>query len=44
MQAILLTSSLLLVVAMLASLAWLSAFRVREQAAEAVALDSQDEL
>jgi hypothetical protein len=44
MQAILLTSSLLLVAAMLGSLAWLCAFRVREQAAEAVALDSPDEL
>jgi len=42
MQAILLTSSLLLVAAMLGSLAWLSASRVRPEA-EAVALESADE-
>jgi hypothetical protein len=42
MQAILLTSSLLLVAAMLGSLVWLC--RMREQTAEAVALDAQDEL
>jgi hypothetical protein len=40
MQAILLTSSLLLVAAMLASLAWLSVTRER---AEAVAVDAADE-
>lgn len=37
LQAILLTSSLLIVIAMCASLMWLAAVRVREAAAEAVA-------
>lgn len=43
MQAILLTSSLLLVAAMLASLAWLSAMRARAESA-AVPVDAADEL
>jgi len=43
MQAILLTSSLLLVAAMLGSLVWLSMLRAREQT-DAVALESPDEL
>jgi hypothetical protein len=43
MQAILLTSSLLLVAAMLASLAWLSTVRARGEAA-AVAVETADEL
>jgi len=42
MQAILLTSSLLIVAAMLASLAWLSSVRMRPEA-EAVPTDSADE-
>jgi hypothetical protein len=42
MQAILLTSSLLIVAAMLASLAWLSSVRVRPEA-EPVTTDSADE-
>jgi hypothetical protein len=41
-QAILLTSSLLLVAAMLGSLAWLSASRVRPDA-EGIALESPEE-
>jgi hypothetical protein len=42
MQAILLTSSLLIVAAMLASLAWLSSVRVRPEA-EPVTADPADE-
>jgi hypothetical protein len=42
MQAILLTSSLLIIAAMLASLAWLSSVRMRS-AAEVVAVDAADE-
>jgi hypothetical protein len=42
MQAILLTSSLLIIAAMLASLAWLAAVRVRAEA-EAVPVDRSDE-
>lgn len=42
MQAILLTSSLLIIAAMLASLAWLSSARVRAEA-EAVTVDRTDE-
>jgi hypothetical protein len=42
MQAILLTSSLLIIAAMLASLAWLTAARVRADA-EAVPVDRPDE-
>jgi hypothetical protein len=41
MQAILLTSSLLLVTAMLGSLAWLASMRVRQEA-EAVTADPRD--
>ena len=43
MQAILLTSSLLLVLAMVGSLAWLSTLRVSHEA-EAVPAESRDEL
>ena len=43
MQAILLTSSLLIVAAMLASLAWLSSVRARDEPA-AVAVEPADEL
>ncbi|MFY9578984.1 MAG: hypothetical protein WAQ33_06630 [Gaiellaceae bacterium] len=42
MQAILLTSSLLLVAAMLGSVAWLSVFRMRA-AAEPAPAEAQDE-
>jgi hypothetical protein len=42
MQAILLTSSLLIIAAMLASLAWLSSARVRS-GAEAVPVDGTDD-
>ena len=42
MQAILLTSSLLIIAAMLASLAWLSSVRMRPEA-EAVPVDAPDE-
>jgi hypothetical protein len=42
MQAILLTSSLLIIAAMLASLAWLSSVRVSAEA-EAVSVDAADE-
>jgi hypothetical protein len=42
MQAILLTSSLLIIAAMLASLAWLAAVRVRVDA-EVVPVDRSDE-
>jgi hypothetical protein len=42
MQAILLTSSLLIIAAMLASLAWLSSVRVRTEA-EAVPVEASDE-
>jgi hypothetical protein len=45
MQAILLTSSLLIVAAMLASLAWLSSVRARAEAAVvAVPVEPADEL
>ena len=43
MQAILITSSLLLVAGMLGSLAWLSLFGVRPEA-DAVAVEPTDEL
>jgi hypothetical protein len=42
MQAILLTSSLLIIAAMLASLAWLSSVRVKPEA-ETVPVDRTDE-
>lgn len=42
MQAILLTTSLLIIAAMLASLAWLSSVRVKAQT-EAVPLERHDE-
>jgi hypothetical protein len=42
MQAILLTSSLLIIAAMLASVAWLSLVRVRPEAGR-VTVDSDDE-
>ena len=43
MQAILITSSLLLVAGMLGSLAWLSALRIRHDL-EAVPVEARDEL
>ncbi len=43
MQAILLTSSLLIVVAMLASLAWLASVRVPNES-DALAVDAAEEL